>query len=92
MVRRLFLAERLAEEALRGPDLLSVVRSRMARNYGYASSRKEAFHLAKRDVWLLTREIERMVRDEGIPPEEAAAPDRPVEEPPRREGTTGHRR
>jgi hypothetical protein len=56
-------AARVAEEELRGPALLAAVRGRMVRNYGaYARHGLAAgLGIAKRDVWLLMREVERLV-------------------------------
>jgi hypothetical protein len=56
----------------------------MARNYGAALGLGAALQLAKRDVWLLSREIERMVREEngeGIQAEEEETTAGPVAEP-----------
>lgn len=57
--------ERASEELLMGPSLLASVRGRMARNYGARRGTiTAAFALAKRDVWLLEREILRMLAAE----------------------------
>jgi hypothetical protein len=49
-----------------GAALLFEVRGNVARNYRASASRPKAFEAAKRDVWLLTMEVDRLTKENGV--------------------------
>ena len=61
--RRLEAEARTQEEKLRGPELLHIVRGRMEKGYP-GKNVTIRINAARRDVWLLIREVERLVLED----------------------------